>query len=72
MHSIFYFASLWSFSEPVKQVSSSPIWVPLALGFLVLLIFLWGLTRGNVKDENIPDLETNGGANDLQDNSVQH
>lgn len=32
----------------------TPIWVPLLLVGLVLLLLWWGLTRGQVFDENVP------------------
>lgn len=69
---IIYFASLWSLSEPVKQTSSTPIMVPVFLSLLMLAIFLWGLTRGNVKDENLPDLESSGGVDDQHDDPQHH
>lgn len=45
------------FSSDVVLPTGTPIWVPASLLVLVLLMFVWGLTRGNVKDENLPDLE---------------
>jgi nitrogen fixation-related uncharacterized protein len=37
------------------QAAATPLWVPIALILLILLMLLWGLTRGNVKDENRPE-----------------
>lgn len=41
--------------------ASTPIWVPIILFVLMILIFVWGLTRGNVLDENRP---ASGGSSD--------
>lgn len=32
----------------------TPLWVPLLILGLVLLLLWWGLTRGRVYDENLP------------------
>ena len=40
----------------VVQAAATPFWVPAVLFILILLMLLWGLTRGNVQDENRPDM----------------
>lgn len=34
--------------------TSTPLWVPLVIVALILLLLWWGLTRGRVYDENLP------------------
>lgn len=46
-----------AFSEEAQLVTHTPIWVPITILVLILLLFLWGITRGNVKDENIPHID---------------
>jgi hypothetical protein len=31
--------------------------VPLIILTLILFLFIWGMTRGNVKDENLPNID---------------
>ncbi len=38
------------------QTANTPFWVPLSLIFLMLLLLVWGLTRGNVRNENLTHL----------------
>jgi hypothetical protein len=44
-------------SEEVQVSTQTPIWVPFTILTLILLLFIWGMTRGNVKDENYPDFD---------------
>ena len=52
-----HIASQWAFSEEVELATATPLWVPITILLLVLLIFVWGLTRGNVLDENMPEVD---------------
>lgn len=54
---LMYLAFLLVSSEEVPQASSTPIIVPIALVILVVLIFVWGVTRGNIEDENLIQIE---------------
>ena len=44
-------------SEEVQVSTQTPIWVPFIILTLILLLFIWGMTRGNVKDENFPGFD---------------
>jgi hypothetical protein len=46
-----------AFSEQVQVATPTPIWVPITILALIVLLFLWGTTRSNVKDENLPQIE---------------
>jgi nitrogen fixation-related uncharacterized protein len=46
--------SFAAISETAVQATSTPIWVPLLIFVLILLLLWWGLTRGRVYDENFP------------------
>lgn len=46
-----------AFSEEAQIATHTPIWVPITIVVLILLLFLWGMTRGNVKDENLPHID---------------
>jgi hypothetical protein len=41
-------------ASALQQGNATPIWVPLLIAGLILLLFWWGLTRGRVYDENFP------------------
>lgn len=51
-----YFASHWTFLEQELQAVNTPLWVPPVILLLMILLFVWGLTRGDVLDENLPDV----------------
>ena len=53
---VFFMIQL-AFSEEVQIATQTPIWVPFTILTLILLLFIWGMTRGNVKDENFPDID---------------
>lgn len=72
MLSFIHFASQWAFSEEVEIATVTPLWVPITILLLVLLIFVWGLTRGNVLDENMPEVDGNSSAIDQIDNEGSH
>jgi predicted flap endonuclease-1-like 5' DNA nuclease len=44
-------ASLWLTAALFLQTGSVPVWVPLAIILIVVLMFWWGLTRGNIPEE---------------------
>ncbi|MFN2137125.1 MAG: hypothetical protein ACK2UK_14295 [Candidatus Promineifilaceae bacterium] len=44
-------------SEETPQAALNPFWVPVVLFILVLLIFVWGMTRGTMRDETLPPVE---------------
>ena len=67
MHLVTFFAIL-SGSESVPQTNLSPIVVPIAILVLMVLLYVWGLTRGNVRDENMP----NGVQDQLGDKEADH
>ena len=46
-----------AFSEEMQPTTHTPIWVPIIILVLILLLFLWGMTRGNVMDENLPSID---------------
>jgi hypothetical protein len=49
------------------QNLGTPIWVPAAIVILMLVLFVWGITRADVIDENLPDADSHelaGGAHD--------
>lgn len=48
-----------AFSEEVQITTNTPIWVPITILVLIVLLFLWGTTRGNVRDENLPHIDEN-------------
>ena len=41
-------------TSTLLQGSATPLWVPLLVAGLILLLFWWGATRGRVYDENFP------------------
>lgn len=51
------YTAILALSDPILSETpavDTPLWVPLTILILILLMLLWGLTRGNVKDENRP------------------
>jgi hypothetical protein len=46
-----------AFFQEGQTSINTPIWVPIAILVLMVLLFLWGITRGNVKDENLPNAD---------------
>ena len=46
-----------AFSEEVPVTTPTPIWVPITIVVLIVLLFVWGMTRGNIKDENFPRID---------------
>ncbi|MFN2302210.1 MAG: hypothetical protein ACK2TV_00620 [Anaerolineales bacterium] len=42
-----------AFFEEAPISTYTPLWVPIAILVLMVLLFIWGITRGNVKDENL-------------------
>jgi predicted flap endonuclease-1-like 5' DNA nuclease len=45
-------AKTWLAASLFFQTGSVPIWVPLTIILLIILIFWWGLTRNRIPDEN--------------------
>ncbi len=52
---ILVYASQFARMEEELAAAATPLWVPLIVSLLVTLLFVWGLTRGNVLDENLPE-----------------
>ncbi|MFN2303192.1 MAG: hypothetical protein ACK2TV_05600 [Anaerolineales bacterium] len=46
-----------AFFDEAPISTNTPIWVPIAILILMVLLFVWGITRGNVKDENLPHVD---------------
>ena len=42
----------WSLSTFLLQIGSTPIWVPLTIILIIILLFWWGLTRNRIQDES--------------------
>ena len=57
MHLTILYSAQWAFSELELPAANTPFWVPLTILILMILLFVWGLTRGNVLDENLPNME---------------
>jgi len=49
-------SNIWLVENFFFQIDSVPIWVPLTIILLIILLFWWGLTRNRIPDET----ETNG------------
>jgi hypothetical protein len=45
-------AKTWLAANLFFQTGSVPIWVPLTIILLIILLFWWGLTRNRIPDEN--------------------
>ena len=45
-------AKTWLAANLFFQTDSVPIWVPLTIILLIILLFWWGLTRDRIPDEN--------------------
>ncbi|MDX1416558.1 MAG: helix-hairpin-helix domain-containing protein [Candidatus Promineifilaceae bacterium] len=42
---------VWTLASSFLQLGSTPIWVPLTIILILILIFWWGMTRNQINDE---------------------
>jgi len=52
-----FIVQLWLGSMVILQTVSTPIWVPLTIILLIILLFWWGLTRNRIPKETESDAE---------------
>lgn len=66
------YSAQWAFIEQGQSAADTPFWVPLTIIILMILLFVWGLTRGNVLDENLPDMDGSAGEKQHQGDVETH
>jgi predicted flap endonuclease-1-like 5' DNA nuclease len=49
--------AIWPLTAALLQSNSTPIWVPLGIILIVILLFWWGLTRNRTQDSDQANVE---------------